>query len=273
MPKSSEGSSGRGQPGPPVDSMPAAAVPEGPAPSSPPRSERPAPPERETTTWLLQADAAAAAGCSVSAIRKWRRAGVVAHRTRVTQGGLRRVEVALEAVIHRMAESMPTARAQPPPAYSHGVGSGIPSIPAAEIELFLQHISEAEKRAAHAEARVQASEAMLQFLRDRVADLQRQLDLEQRAEGAGGGASRLDLQRLATEVRALRQRLRAHRQGTVKESSEHRLAIRSAHDAALICLCIALGIPTTAKLGDPLTSAERARLSQVLADAGYDVGR
>ncbi len=271
MRKSSEGSSGGGLPGQRPEPA-EAAVPDGFAPGSPPRPEGRAPQERETTTWLLQADAAATAGCSVSAIRKWRRAGVVAYRTRVTQGGLRRVEVSLEDVIQRMAESMPTARVQPPPTHSPAVGPGIPSIPAAEIELFLQHISDAEKRAAQAEARVQASEAMLQFLRDRVADLQRQLDLEQRAEG-GGGASRLDLQRVASEVRALRQRLRAHRQGTVKESSEHRLAIRSAHDAALICLCTALGIPTTAKLGDPLTAAERARLSQVLADAGYDVGR
>ncbi|MGI9022242.1 MAG: hypothetical protein ACR2HV_03200, partial [Acidimicrobiales bacterium] len=43
--------------------------------------------------WVLQADAAKLAGCSVSAIRKWRREGVVDDRRTTTLGGLERVEV------------------------------------------------------------------------------------------------------------------------------------------------------------------------------------
>lgn len=55
-------------------------------------------------TWVLQDEAASRAGCSVSAIRKWRRTGVVPGRT-VVAGGVERVEVRLEDV--RRARSTP----------------------------------------------------------------------------------------------------------------------------------------------------------------------
>ena len=61
----------------------------------------------EEETWLLQSAVAAEAGCSVSAIRKWRWSGLVADRTRLTAGGMSRVEVRLEDVLRRAEESMP----------------------------------------------------------------------------------------------------------------------------------------------------------------------
>jgi DNA-binding transcriptional MerR regulator len=220
---------------------------------------------------MLQADAAGTAGCSVSAIRKWRRAGLVADRTRVSQGGLRRVEVSLEDVIARMRESMGGPRFTNTSAAHAAAAPAAAPISANDIEVFLQHITEAERRAAQAEARMHANEAMMEFLRDRVSELQAQLELEQSDPAPHRMGPHLDGQRLATEIRALRKRLESYRQGAVKPTADERLATRAAHDGAVLCLCIALAIPSRVQLGGSLTAAERARLTEALAKAGFDI--
>src|SRR5436305_11500994 len=58
-------------------------------------------------TWVLQGDAAVRTGFSVSAIRKWRRMGVVAERRVAAGGDQSRVEVRLEDVLARAAQQAP----------------------------------------------------------------------------------------------------------------------------------------------------------------------
>jgi DNA-binding transcriptional MerR regulator len=229
-------------------------------------------------TWMLQSQAAATAGCSVSAIRKWRRVGLVADRTRISPGGMRRVEVRLEDVLARMRMSMPRqSQPQPLPArdpQSPAVDvaqAAMAVVPANDLDIFVQHIAEAERRAAQAEARAQAKDAMIQFLREQVADLEAQLQRsasDAEAIGAtqdrtGGGPH---IRRLITQMRDLRARSRTNRQDL-----EHRAAVRLSYDAALICLCTIVGIETSFVLGDALTTRDRTKLAQALAAAGFDV--
>jgi hypothetical protein len=221
----------------------------------------------EDGTWLLQADAAAAAGCSVSAIRKWRRLGVVADRTRGSHG-LQRVEVRLEDVVARMQESIalqapgPNSRAAP----AEPVAT---VVPVSELEVFVRHIADAERRAAQMEAQLQANETMLQFLRDRVAQLQAQLEAEPARTSVSrrGPQAEPDPSRLAAELRQLRQRLRNDRTADAAQ----RAAGVAGYDAALLTACAAYGLPTTSKLGDRLAASERRRLTEALAQAGVDV--
>src|SRR5436305_9513773 len=73
-------------------------------------------PEGQTGTWVLQGDAAARTGFSVSAIRKWRRMGFVAERKITTGADLPRVEVKLEDVLARAAlqpQRRPSAGTEP----------------------------------------------------------------------------------------------------------------------------------------------------------------
>src|ERR671933_838234 len=64
-------------------------------------------PPSDGASWVLQAEAAARAGCSVSAVRKWRRTGVVADRVTHVPGLGRRVEVLLEDVVARVGQLEP----------------------------------------------------------------------------------------------------------------------------------------------------------------------
>jgi DNA-binding transcriptional MerR regulator len=239
---------------------------------TPPATIQPA--SREVGTWVLQSDAAEAAGCSVSAIRKWRRLGLVADRTRISPGGMRRVEVRLEDVLSRMRESMPRHRAPEQRQHPESSGAAVAVVPITDLDVFMQHIAETERRAAQAEARLQANDAMTEFLRDRVTDLEAQLH----AADVGGAAGlppalrpELDIDRLVSAIRELRRRLQSSRQEGVRKEFDQRVAVRMSYDAAVICLCTALHIETQFKLGDPLTSAERTRLTQALVDAGLEV--
>ena len=54
-------------------------------------------------TWVPQAEAAARTGFSLSAVRKWRRLGLVAERKITSPTGMERVEVRLEDVLAREA--------------------------------------------------------------------------------------------------------------------------------------------------------------------------
>src|SRR5579885_3037722 len=66
-------------------------------------AEQPADAAEPEGTWILQGEAAARTGFSVSAIRKWRRMGLVAERKIGLGGDLPRVEVKLEDVLARAA--------------------------------------------------------------------------------------------------------------------------------------------------------------------------
>src|SRR5207244_3415632 len=83
------------------------------APAGPPAGPAP---QGEAGTWVLQGDAAARTGFSVSAIRKWRRMGFVAERKITTGADLPRVEVKLEDVLARAAlqpQRRPSAGTEP----------------------------------------------------------------------------------------------------------------------------------------------------------------
>ena len=241
------------------------------------------PPVPTHDTWMLQGAAAAAAGCSVSAIRKWRRVGLVADRTRISPGGMRRVEVRLEDVLARMRASMPRSGLLPtsmPPSplgpEQPGPGaeqSAVAVVPIGDLDVFVQHIAEAERRAAQAEARSQAKDAVIEFLRERVADLEAQVQTaatdQLREVGASSGPT-LDPKALTAEIRELRARFQA-RPSDAREDVERRNAIRQTYDTALICLCVAAGIPSTFTLGESLTGPERRRLAHALLKAGFDI--
>src|SRR5436305_9749783 len=86
-------------------------------------------------TWVLQGDAAARTGFSVSAIRKWRRMGLVAERKITTGGDLPRVEVKLEDVLARAAlqpQRRPLSEVEPDP--SAPTPAGCVTIGIADLE-------------------------------------------------------------------------------------------------------------------------------------------
>ncbi|MEA2827061.1 MAG: hypothetical protein QOG43_1500 [Actinomycetota bacterium] len=146
-----------------------------PAARPPAAPEPAAPAPAETGTWVLQADAATATGFSVSAIRKWRRSGLVADRKRTTAGGLERVEVRLEDVEARLSEQ-PTERPRPAPAPPEaGPPAGSAIIAIADMEALFARVREAEARADQAEARLQAAEVEARFMSGQMAELRRQV--------------------------------------------------------------------------------------------------
>jgi hypothetical protein len=159
----------------------------------------------ETGTWVLQADAATATGFSVSAIRKWRRTGLVADRKRTTAGGLERVEVRLEDVEARLAEQpaerpRPGHPSPPPPAAPPTAAAPIPdagppagtaTIPIADLEALFGRVRAAEVRAEQAEARLQAAEVEARFMSGQLAELRRQVQTAG-AEAVAGRAAAED---------------------------------------------------------------------------------
>ena len=134
-------------------------------------------------TWLLQADAAARTGFSVSAIRKWRRAGLVADR-KVTAGGSERVEVRLEDVEARRAEQPPERPRTAPSPPEAGPPPGSAIIPLADLEALYTRVREAEGRSTEAAARHQAAEVDVRHLAGEVAELRRQLQAQLQAAAA-----------------------------------------------------------------------------------------
>ncbi len=136
-------------------------------------------------TWVLQADAATRTGYSVSAIRKWRRAGLVADRKRTTAGGLERVEVRLEDVQARLAEQPPERPRPAPPAPDSGPPAGSAIIPISDLEALFERAQGAERRATQAETRLQAAEVEARFMSGQLAELRRQVH----AAGAAAAAA------------------------------------------------------------------------------------
>ena len=234
-------------------------------------------------SWVLQNEAASIAGCSVSVIRKWRRAGAIGDRTRTSSGGMKRIEVRLGDVLEKMQDSMPGRVAQ---AQAHAQArreAAPPSAPAAQepvaarpaptdrvvgpagVEVFVQHIVAAERRAATVEAQLRANEVMTELLRERLAALQA-------AQGTGGnGSSGEAVARLVAEVRRFRERVEEAERTAARHDAQQRLSARLTYDAALLCLCVVAGVATRYGLGNSLPAGERARLAEALAEVGLDV--
>jgi hypothetical protein len=138
-------------------------------------------------TWILQGEAAARTGFSVSAIRKWRRMGLVAERKISMGADLPRVEVKLEDVLARVAMqpqrrplgAAADASAQAPP--------GCLVIGISDLEELFERMVRAERRAEQAEADLQAMEVQTRYTLGRLAELRRQLGA-QASEPAGEAA-------------------------------------------------------------------------------------
>ena len=160
---------------------------------APTPAKSPVVPVAEQGTWLLQADAAARTGFSVSAIRKWRRAGLVADR-RVSAGGSERVEVRLEDVEARRAELRPERLRTTPSPPEAGPPPGNAIIPLADLEALFTRVREAEGLCVEAVARHQAAEADVRHLAGEVAELRRQLQ----AAAAGTTTARAAVEERAT---------------------------------------------------------------------------
>jgi hypothetical protein len=127
-------------------------------------------------TWVLQGDAAARTGFSVSAIRKWRRMGFVAERKIVTGADLPRVEVKLEDVLARAAlqpQRRPSSGAEPEG--SVATPTGCVTIGLGDLEELFERMVRAERRAERAEAEVQAMEVQARYTLGQMAELRRQL--------------------------------------------------------------------------------------------------
>ena len=123
--------------------------------------------------WVLQGEAAARTGFSVSAIRKWRRMGLVAERKVGAGGDVPRVEVRLEDVLARAAlqpdRRPPAAGAEVAPA----PGSLVIGIE--DLEVLFERMVRAERRAEVAEAELQSLQVQTRYTLGQLAELRRQL--------------------------------------------------------------------------------------------------
>lgn len=132
--------------------------------------------------WVLQADAAKRAGCSVSAIRKWRREGSVASRKITTPAGLERVEVRLDDVLRRAG---PRDRPAPEPAGATDVRLSVPGtvlVPINDFHTLVERVALAEQLAGGLEARLRAIDAEASRMREQFVELRRQIERERRRE-------------------------------------------------------------------------------------------
>ena len=125
-------------------------------------------------TWLLQGDAAARTGFSVSAIRKWRRMGFVADRRITNPSGAERIEVKLEDVLARVA-LQPDRRPTEAPVGGPQTDAGTVSMRIEDLEALFERILAADQWAAVAEAEAESLRAERQFLCGQVEELRRQL--------------------------------------------------------------------------------------------------
>ena len=167
--------------------------------------------------WLLQAEAAELAGCSVSAIRKWRREGSVNFRRTTTPGGLERVEVRLADVLTRAGTraAVPLALAGavqvPSPAQPPVAGTVVVSL--ADLQTMFGQRAAPERRPDDLQAHYRSLESEVSFMRGQVArwvgalderagDRHRVEALERRLAGIEAEAERLRRQ-LAAVIREL----------------------------------------------------------------------
>lgn len=141
--------------------------------------------------WVLQADAARRAGCSVSAIRKWRREGSVASRKVTTPAGLERVEVRLEDVLGRAG---PREMTSPDARGAEGLASSVAGavlVPVNDVQALLERVAVADQLARVLEARLRAIDAEVGRMREQFLSLRRQIEQE-RSRGPGSGVAAPD---------------------------------------------------------------------------------
>ncbi|MDQ4069571.1 MAG: hypothetical protein M3203_08925 [Actinomycetota bacterium] len=157
-------------------------------------------------TWVLQTDAAARTGFSVSAIRKWRRMGLVAERKLTSASGFERVEVKLEDVLARAAMQPERRRTESSSPDGHPA-PGTVVIAIDDLEALFERMVTAERRAEEAEAAAEAQRAQATFTFGQIAELRRQLQDATGAPGETGSEaspSRPDPPRPDTEPTPLR---------------------------------------------------------------------
>ena len=138
-------------------------------------------------TWLLQGDAAARTGFSVSAIRKWRRMGLVADRKITSASGAERIEVKLEDVLARAA-LQPDRRNTDEQVGAPQTGAGTVAMRIEDLEALFERMLAADQWAAVAEAEVESLRAERQFLHGQVQELRRQLQARSDEPTNGQGA-------------------------------------------------------------------------------------
>jgi uncharacterized coiled-coil protein SlyX len=129
---------------------------------------------------VLQAEAAKHVGCSVSAIRKWRREGSVASRKITTPAGLERVEVRLDDVLRRAG---PRDRAVSEASMGTDVRLSVPGtvlVPIGDFQTLLERVAMAEQLAGGLEARLRAIDAEASRMREQFVELRRQIEQERR---------------------------------------------------------------------------------------------
>ena len=124
-------------------------------------------------TWVMQTDAAARTGFSVSAIRKWRRMGLVADRKITSTSGLERVEVRLEDVLAKAALQPDRRRGDSDCGGVHAP-PGTVVIAVDDLEALFERMVSAQRRAEEAEAVAGALRAEATFTRGQLAELRRQ---------------------------------------------------------------------------------------------------
>lgn len=212
---------------------------------------------------------------------------------------MKRIEVRLGDVLAKMQDSMPAKAAHAMQAVREAQAGGAPAVPVsaveappppsgspagrtppvervlgpAGVEVFVQHIVAAERRAASVEAELRANQVMTELLRERLAVLEAERGrVGGVGHGRGNGSGGESVGRLAAEFRGFRQRFEELERTGVRHDAQQRLTARLTYDAALLCLCAAAGVGTRYSLGMSLPPAERARLTGALAELGLDVG-
>ena len=137
----------------------------------------------------------------MSAIRKWRRMGVVADRKVSSPGGIERVEVRLEDVLARAAlhPERPASDDAPGPADTDAVG--VAALPVGQVmvtipdlEWLFDRMVDAERRTRQAEAEAEALRRQARFMYGQLSELRRQLD-----GGAGQAANGTNARTSTTE--------------------------------------------------------------------------
>jgi hypothetical protein len=168
--------------------------------------------------WLLQAEAANLAGCSVSAIRKWRREGSVSSRKITTPGGLERVEVRLGDVLTRagtraVVPSAPPAGAQVP----QPPVAGTVVVSLADLQTMFERLGVPERRADDVSAQYRSLESEVSFMRGQMARLGTALD-----ERAADRRRVTELERRIARMEAETERLRRQLAAVTRELEKAR---------------------------------------------------
>ncbi len=245
-------------------------------------------------TWVMQSDAAARTGFSVSAIRKWRRMGLVADRKVTSPSGLERVEVKLEDVLARAAQQPDRRRAEVGSEEAH-TAPGSVVITLEDLETLFERMVTAERRAVEAETVVEALRDQATYTFGQLAELRRQLQEsapEPPAPVRGNAVvepvprpvvappepppvapTRSSVDELGDRLRRIYARLDEYRRQAVLSPDAQRRHQRelAEYDRALVAACDAFGIPTGLGPGDPVGAEDRAALTRALARVGLDV--